>query len=101
MRPQVTTQTGVGNGTTIPVNYKQENFKVSFGCVITGTVTYKVQHTLDNVYDAATTAPVFFDHSFAVGQTANADGNYEFPIMALRLVVTAGTGSVTMTVLQG
>ena len=31
----------------------------------------------------------------------NKDGNYAFPIRAARVTVTAGTGTATMTLLQG
>jgi len=92
--------TGVGTSAWIPVDFTQNAFAIGFGCVTSGTVTYDVQHTFDNIYDSTVT-PTAFTHSSVTGKTANQDGNYAFPIKAIRLNVTAGTGTVTITILQG
>jgi hypothetical protein len=43
-----------------------------------------------------------FDHEVMSSKTANEDGNYAFPVCAVRLNVTAYTaGRATLTVLQG
>lgn len=99
MRPQTVTVSGVGTSAWIPLNTKQTPFNVGFGCVITGTATYTVQHTFDDVLAGATATA--FDNSSVAAETTNMDGNYAFPVSAIRLNVTASTGSVTLTVLQG
>lgn len=99
MRPQVITQSGIGSTAWIPLDYKQSPFNVGFGVTVTGTVTYKIEHTFDDVYDSTIT-PVAFSHSTASG-SSNTDGNYAFPIRAVRITVTAGTGTVKLTLLQG
>ena len=89
----------------IPLNQYAQPFNASFGVVAVpdqGEITYKVQHTFDNVFDPTVT-PTAFDHSTATGKTANADGNYAFPIAAIRLQVVSGSGTapyVTLTVRQ-
>lgn len=98
--PSIVTQTGTGTSAWIPVDYTQNAFGIGFGCVVSGTVTYDVQHTFDNIFDSSIT-PTAFTHSSVTGKTANQDGNYAFPVRAVRLNVTAGSGSVTITVLQG
>lgn len=98
--PSVVTKTGTGTSAWIPVDHTQNAFAIGFGCVTSGTVTYDVQHTFDNIYDSTVT-PTAFTHSSVTGKTANQDGNYAFPIKAIRLNVTAGTGTVTITILQG
>ena len=98
--PSIVTQTGTGTSAWIPVDHTQNAFAIGFGCVVSGTVTYDVQHTFDNIFDSNIT-PTAFTHSLVTGKTSNQDGNYAFPIRAMRLNVTAGTGSVTLTVLQG
>lgn len=91
----------------IQVDYSQNNFNVSFGCVVAGgsTLTYKVQYTYDDPStktDSIGSNLNWFDHATVTGKTANADGNITFPVRAIRLTVTAWTvGSVTITVLQG
>src|SRR5574337_749933 len=103
MRPiTVTAQDGVnsGNSVTVPMDYRCNPFSIGFGCVVTsGTPTFKVQHTFDDVLNPAVT-PTFFDHPSVTGKVANTDGNYAFPIRGMRVVVTAGSGVVAATILQ-
>ena len=99
MRSTTITQTGVGSSAVCPVDFRAQVFAIGIGCVITGTVTYSVQHTFDDIYDP-TIIPTWFTNAYAVNQSANIDTNYAFPIKALRVTVSAGTGSVAMTVLQ-
>jgi hypothetical protein len=97
MRPQVITQSSVAASAWIPLDYKQNPFQVSFGCVISGgPPTYTVEHTFDDILGGATATA--FPHSSVAAQTTNKDGNYAFPITGIRINMTAGTGSVTMTV---
>lgn len=102
MRPSSVTVSSQTTSPAQPVDWRQNPFSLSVGCVVpSGTLTYKVQHTFDNIYDPTVT-PVWFDHSSITGQTASKDGNYAFPVMAVRLNVTAYTsGSVIMTLIQG
>lgn len=102
MRPQVITQSSAGTTAWIPLDYKQSPFNVGFGVTIGGgTLTYSVEHTFDDVYDSTVT-PVAFAHSTVAAQTTNKDGNYAFPVRAVRLNVTAWTsGTATFTILQG
>ena len=99
MRPQVITQSGTGSTAWIPLDYKQSPFNVGFGVTVTGTVTHQIEHTFDDVFDSIIT-PVAFSHSTASGST-NTDGNYAFPIRAVRITVSTGTGDVKLTLLQG
>lgn len=160
-----------GASAWIPLDSKRNPFSVALAGAVTsgGTLTYKVQHTLDNVQCAVpcsitrstTTATLtladhgvtgtsdsitvqgagapfdgtfavagitdanvitytvlnsgltasgqgakvavarVFDHSSLTGKTANADGNYAYPVSAIRLNVTAYTsGKVTLTAIQ-
>lgn len=72
-------------------------FNVGFGVVVTGTVTYSVQHTFD---DPATGFTTWFSHPTVAAETANADGNYAFPVTGIKLLVSAGTGSATLNLIQ-
>lgn len=100
MRPVSVTVTGVANSAAIPMDYVQAPFAVGVGCVISATATYTVQHTFDDVQDATVT-PTWFSNSGITAKTANTDGNYAFPVRAVRLNVSASTGTVTMTLIQG
>lgn len=104
MRPTSVTTTdasgGAKNSTPIPLDYVQAPFAVGVGCKVTGTVNFTVQHTFDDIQSPGVT-PVWFDHSSIAAKTANTDGNYAFPVRAVRLHQESGNGSVTMTVIQG
>jgi len=83
----------------IPVNIQQSDFKVSLGLEITGVGTYKVEHTFDNIQTDA--SPTAFTHETLTGVTASDDGNYAFPVRAVRLTCTAFTsGSATLMIIQ-
>lgn len=117
MRPQVVSATGNGASVVVSnpvvVNYRQNNFKVGLAAVVggTGTVSYTVQHTLDDPYSFSSTSDfntnaTWFDNDEPdlVNATGNQDGNIFFPVRAIRLslsATTAATRTVTLTVLQG
>ena len=99
MRQQVVSQTGVGSSTTIPMNLDSTPFNVGFGVVATGTVTYTVQHSFDNPWTTA--SPTWFDHPTVQGIiSTDADGNYAFPVAAIKVAVVSGAGTATLTVIQ-
>jgi hypothetical protein len=100
MRPQVIKKSLTGTTAWIPLDYKQSPFNIGLAVVVNGTITYDIEHTFDDVFDSTIT-PTAFKHSTLVSQTTNKDGNYAFPIRAIRLNNTAGTGDTTLTILQG
>jgi hypothetical protein len=74
---------------------------VSIQVTVSGTVTWTVQQTLDNVNDTSIT-PTWFSHpdTNLVSQTGSRQGNYAYVPAAVRLNVSAGDGTATMTVIQ-
>lgn len=101
MRRVVETVSGVANGATIPVDNRSTVFGIGFGVVVTGTINYTVQHTFDDIYALAASGgtPTWFNHAYAAAQTGNIDGNYAFPVAAIRLITSTGTGSAVLTAL--
>ena len=76
--------------------------EVSLQVVVTGTATWTVQQTLDNVLDDTVT-PTWFDHpdtANMVTQTVSRQGNYAYIPTAVRLQQTAGSGSAVLTIVQ-
>ena len=98
MRQQIATKTGVGSSNILVADTYISPFNVGFGVVVTGTVTYTVQHTFDNVQTTA--SPTWFSHPTIAVKTDNQDGNYAFPVAAIKVVVTAGDGTARMTMIQ-
>lgn len=116
-RRPITGRTADGVGITyIVVEMAADDTNVQV--VANGTVTFTVDSTLENIlYDTATQAAInlsspgdpdrYIDPTDAVWENQLASGsisaNFQMvsePVFALRVNVTAGTGSVTYTVLQ-
>ncbi len=102
MRRKSITVTATGPSQWIPLDFRQAPFNVSVSAKInSGTATYTVEHTFDDVL-GSTAAATAFPHSTIAAQTTNKDGNYAFPVEAVRINVTAGASpNVTFTVIQG
>lgn len=99
MRPVVVSATAVTTSPVVPVDRYISPVNIGLGVTVSGTVTYTIQHTFDDVFDSTVT-PIWLNHATLVALTANADGNYAFPIRAIRINNTAGTGTTTLTILQ-
>lgn len=92
--------------------YRPSPFNIGIGVVINSTgITYNVEHTFDAVFPGtfgssislvASSAATWFVNAGISAQSSNKDGNYAFPVVGVRLNVTAGssTGTATMTLLQ-
>lgn len=93
MKVSVLARTGTGQSATL-IPLPRSPFNIGFGVVVSGTVTYTVQHTFDGTN--------WFDHDSAdlVDATTNQDGNYAYPVAGVRLNVTAGAGTATMHAIQ-
>lgn len=76
-------------------------FSIGMGCAITGSPTYSIQHTFYNTIEKGFSYAnaVWFTHSVISGKTANQDGNYDFPVFGIKLILTAA-GTVTVRLLQ-
>jgi hypothetical protein len=103
MRPITDAVSSQAAGTTLPMDWRNADFKVALAVVLSGgaNLTYSVEHTLDDIQDATVT-PTWFTNDGLSALTASADGNIAFPVTATRLNVTAFTGgTATLTVIQG
>jgi len=102
MRRQFTSVTGIGVSNPIPLDNYISPFNVGFGAVVSATATFSIQHTFDDVF-SPTYVPAsgtWFNHPNFTSAIATGDGNYAFPVMAVRLNVTASTGTVSLTLIQ-
>lgn len=102
MRPVTVSKTGAGSTNPVPMNLFATPFNVGIGVKVSGVVDYTVQHTFDDIWAASYTpgSGTWFDHASLTAQVANQDGNYAFPVTAIRLTVNSGAGTATMTVVQ-
>ena len=97
--PVSVSQTGVGRSTVVAPDWRLNPFAVSVYCIVNGTVTYTVQDTPDDPMVGAPTN--WFNHPTLAALSASANGNYAFPTRGISVNVTAGTGTVTMVIIQG
>jgi len=103
MRPvRVGVSGAAGVTAPIPLDNYQTPFSVGIGVAVTGTVNYTVQHTFDDVFAPSfdPTTAVWYPHASLVNAIASLDGNYGYPVRAVRLNMNSGTGTCTMTVIQ-
>lgn len=85
-------QVGVGASKAISI-LDTADIRISYAVVIvSGSVTYTVQHSLGNAD--------FVNNTDNQDKTTTQDGNYVFPVQEVRVNVTAGTGTVRLHVIQ-
>ena len=103
------TQTGVSTTTGFTSilfpDYFVRPFSIGIGCVVNSTAAvYSVQHSFD--YTGSSTFissnATWFTNTTISSVSTSQDGNYAFPVSAIRLNVTAGSsiGTVSMTAIQ-
>jgi hypothetical protein len=97
MKLQTVSKTGVGSSSSLVMNTNISPFNVGFGVVVTGTVNYTVQHTFD---DPAVGFTTWFSHPTIASLSANADGNYAFPVTGIKVLVNSGSGTATLNLVQ-
>lgn len=102
MRPFVSSVTGVGVSSVYPPDNYVSPFNLALSVLVTGTVTYTVQYTFDDVFASGFSAASanWIDHPSLTAQSATKDSNIAYPVRGVRINVTAGSGSVRFTVIQ-
>jgi hypothetical protein len=106
MRPVRTALTGLGASAPIPLDINQSPFNVSVAVALSAgaSLTYTVEHTYDDVFATGfnPATAVWFSQAGLTTKTASLDGNYSYPVRAVRLSLVAPytSGQATMTVIQ-
>lgn len=75
-----------------PLNQYQSPFNVGFGVTVPAAhdLVYRVEHTFQNVVaDASVAATQVFTHADVSAAAVSRDGNYAFPVAAVRLKLTS------------
>lgn len=99
MRRITAAVTGVGVSAPIPLDNYISPFNVGFGTVVSGTGTYNIEHTFDNVF-SPTYVPAsgnWYTHTSFTGVAARGDGNYAYPVTAVRINVLTSTASMSVS----
>jgi len=101
MRPIIVTQTGAGNGAAMVLNIHGRP-EVGLQVVVSGTVNYTVQQTLDSPWNIEPESWTWVNHpdTNLVAATSTQQGNYAYPPSMTRITLNSGSGSVVFTVNQ-
>lgn len=86
----------------IPVNLYPEQIHISLYVKVTGTITYDIEHTYDDVF-AKGYDPAAGNWLVATGHadlTADKETEFTKPITAVRVTKTAGGGSADIVCIQ-
>jgi hypothetical protein len=108
-RPIRVTVGSVAASSSIILNTYNTPLNLGLGVKLDGatTGTYSVEHTFDDPFASGfASSAVWYPYTDLTSKTANADGNYSFPVTAVRLnvsVISSGAGTapntITMTVI--
>ncbi|MGH9439961.1 MAG: hypothetical protein ACRD22_19295 [Terriglobia bacterium] len=95
--PQVVT--GIGISKIIPTDHYQAPFNLSLAVDISATATYNVEYTLDDISSGQAPATWYSVPNFGALSAAK-QGQLTQPCTAVRLNVTASTGTATLRGMQ-
>ena len=84
----------------IGLNYHAQPFQLSVSCIVTGTVNFDLQYTLDELNTWPARTPTWLTQSDFNDKTANTSSLINAPIAFARLLLNSGSGSVDATALQ-
>jgi hypothetical protein len=103
MRPVYFTISGASAASPVcPVNTYIAPTNLALGATVTGTITYTVQYTFDDVFadNYVAASGNWTNHPTLTAQTATKDANIAYPVTGVRIISTAGTGSVTLAIIE-
>jgi len=89
-----------------PIDHYVSPANIALNVVISGSITYTVQYTFDNVF-AAGYDPAngnWTNHPTLVTQTTTKDSNISYPVRGVRIISPASpssSGIATLTIIQG
>lgn len=104
MRATGQSQTGVGVGNWVPIDPYSGGYADGIYVAVTGTVTYSVEVTPDKIFSDAVPPPTITAYPCGVAAltaaTTTQCGALPYAARAIRLNVSAGTGTALLTFIQ-
>lgn len=97
---------GLGSSLCYFPDYMVRPFNIGIGTIVNSSaVTFSVEHTWDYTGSSVfiSTAATWFPNTGITAKSTNTDGNYAYPVSAIRLNVataSSSTGTVTMKLIQ-
>lgn len=95
-----TAQAGVS--AMCPIDIWLDPTNIALGTIVTGTVNYTVQATLDDIWSTSFNpgTATWYDHPTLAAKTASDTSNYAFPPRAIRLKQASGSGTTVLNIVQ-
>ena len=103
MAANTISKTGTGSSTIYAVDYFRCPVNVGIQAVLSGTATYTVEYTLDDITDSsfvASSATWTGATADLTGASASKNGLLTVPCRGIRLTIASGSGTVTVTLCQ-
>ena len=97
-RPISLSTSGVSTSAVAPLCHFISPFSVSVNTVVTGTVTYSLHYTSNDVQGSGTIT--WKDHPLMTGATVGDLVEFTAPVTAVRINQTVGSGSIAAKVIQ-
>jgi hypothetical protein len=99
MRPaSVTTPGGTAASSWLPLDHLTSGYGDGLYCKVTGTATYSVEVTPDNIFDSAVTPQAYpCDIVALTAATTTQSGSLLKAARAVRVNQASGAGTVTLT----
>lgn len=87
----------VGSTPWILTNYQMVPVSIGLFCVVAGTVNYTVEYCGDDIQNSI---PTPLPHPYLTSKTTTEYSDISYPVVAYRLTVNSGPGSVQFTGIQ-
>lgn len=96
------TLTGTGTSDPIKIDQSTQGYDITAGVYISGTATATLQYALQDVFQSTFTnsSGRWYNSGDLAGITASDATQFTIPISALRVVVSSGSGTTTLEVVQ-
>ncbi len=96
---------GLGSSLCYFPDYYVRPFNIGIGTIVNSTaVTFSVEHSFDYTGSSVfiSTAATWFPNTGITAKSTNTDGNYAYPVTAIRLNTTSAssTGTVRLVLIQ-
>ena len=101
MRPVTLSITGATTSAVCPTDFNVAPSNIALNAQVTGTVSYTVQYTFDDVFADGYSAASgnWTNHPYMTAKTVTFDSNLAYPARGIRITQT-GTGTTVLTIIQ-
>jgi hypothetical protein len=89
----------VGASNAFPVDWRQSKVGLGLFFDVTGTTSFTLQYTGDDVFNGSVT-PLWFSDGTILNKTADFMGTATQPCTAIKILINSGTGSVDARIVQ-